>query len=50
MGRSSPRCGGNLAATGADIPAGALLAISGPAIAAGAGAVWFARRWRTAQR
>ncbi|MFD9412830.1 HtaA domain-containing protein [Streptomyces sp. NPDC059989] len=42
--------GGSLAATGAEIPAGALLAASGTVIAAGAGAVWFARRRRTARR
>ncbi|MGW4509809.1 HtaA domain-containing protein [Streptomyces sp. NPDC004436] len=41
--------GGNLAATGAGVPAGALLATSGAVIAAGAGAVYLARRRRTAQ-
>ncbi|KOU90676.1 HtaA domain-containing protein [Streptomyces sp. XY533] len=41
--------GGNLADTGAEIPAGALLATSGVVIAAGAGAVFLARRRRTAQ-
>uniref|UniRef100_A0AAU2JLK4 HtaA domain-containing protein n=1 Tax=Streptomyces sp. NBC_00049 TaxID=2903617 RepID=A0AAU2JLK4_9ACTN len=40
--------GGNLAATGAEIPAGTLLAASGTIIAAGAGAVFLARRRRTA--
>ncbi|MEW2584778.1 HtaA domain-containing protein [Streptomyces virginiae] len=41
--------GGNLADTGAEIPAGALLTTSGVVIAAGAGAVFLARRRRTAQ-
>ncbi|THA73317.1 HtaA domain-containing protein [Streptomyces sp. A0592] len=41
--------GGNLADTGAEIPAGALLATSGVVIAAGAGALHMARRRRTAQ-
>ncbi|MGW7333932.1 HtaA domain-containing protein [Streptomyces sp. NPDC054840] len=41
--------GGNLADTGAEIPAGALLTTSGVVTAAGAGAVYFARRRRTAQ-
>ncbi|WP_046775097.1 HtaA domain-containing protein [Streptomyces yangpuensis] len=41
--------GGNLADTGAEIPAGALLTTSGVVIAAGAGAIFFARRRRTAQ-
>ncbi|MET9318642.1 HtaA domain-containing protein [Streptomyces sp. NPDC003038] len=36
--------GGNLASTGADVPAAALLGASGAVIAAGAGAVYFARR------
>ncbi|RPK53086.1 Htaa [Streptomyces sp. ADI91-18] len=40
--------GGNLASTGAEIPAGALLGASGAVIAAGAGAVFLARRRRTA--
>ncbi|QES50385.1 hypothetical protein DEJ50_23765 [Streptomyces venezuelae] len=40
--------GGNLAATGAEIPAGSLLAASGVVVAAGAGAVFAARRRRTA--
>ncbi|MER5933227.1 HtaA domain-containing protein [Streptomyces sp. NPDC002054] len=39
--------GGNLAATGAEIPAGSLLAASGVVVAAGAGAVFAARRRRT---
>ncbi|MGW2271337.1 HtaA domain-containing protein [Streptomyces yangpuensis] len=41
--------GGNLADTGAEIPAGALLSTSGVVIAAGAGAIFLARRRRTAQ-
>lgn len=41
--------GGNLASTGAEIPAGALLGASGAIVAAGAGAVYVARRRRTAQ-
>ncbi|MFD3543445.1 HtaA domain-containing protein [Streptomyces sp. NPDC058662] len=41
--------GGNLAATGAEVPAGALLAASGAVVAAGAGAVFLARRRRTGQ-
>ncbi|MFC9818662.1 HtaA domain-containing protein [Streptomyces erythrochromogenes] len=41
--------GGNLANTGAEIPAGALLTTSGVVIAAGAGAIYMARRRRTAQ-
>ncbi|MCX4962431.1 HtaA domain-containing protein [Streptomyces virginiae] len=41
--------GGNLADTGAEIPAGALLTTSGVVIVAGAGAVYFARRRRTTQ-
>ncbi|MGW1776580.1 HtaA domain-containing protein [Streptomyces sp. NPDC002104] len=41
--------GGGLAATGSEIPAGALLGSSGAIIAAGAGAVFAARRRRTAQ-
>ncbi|GAA2644707.1 HtaA domain-containing protein [Streptomyces spororaveus] len=41
--------GGNLADTGAEIPAGALLTTSGVVIAAGAGAVYLARRRRTSQ-
>ncbi|MFE9793182.1 HtaA domain-containing protein [Streptomyces goshikiensis] len=40
--------GGNLASTGAEIPAGALLGASGAVIAAGAGAVFLARRRRAA--
>ncbi|MEU9378685.1 HtaA domain-containing protein [Streptomyces sp. NPDC048255] len=36
--------GGNLAATGAEIPAGTLLGVSGAVVAAGAGAVFLARR------
>ncbi|MFJ6753896.1 MULTISPECIES: HtaA domain-containing protein [unclassified Streptomyces] len=41
--------GGNLANTGAEIPAAALLTTSGAVIAAGAGAMFLARRRRTAQ-
>ncbi|MFD5882505.1 HtaA domain-containing protein [Streptomyces yangpuensis] len=41
--------GGNLADTGAEIPAGALLTTSGVVIAAGAGAIFLARRRRPAQ-
>ncbi|MGW7439012.1 HtaA domain-containing protein [Streptomyces sp. NPDC054849] len=41
--------GGNLATTGAEIPATALLTTSGAAVAAGVGAVFLARRRRTAQ-
>ncbi|MDX3539833.1 HtaA domain-containing protein, partial [Streptomyces sp. MB09-01] len=41
--------GGNLADTGAEIPATALLTTSGVVIAAGAGAMFLARRRRTAQ-
>lgn len=41
--------GGGLAATGSEIPAGALLGSSAAIVAAGAGAVFFARRRRTAQ-
>ncbi|MER6515536.1 HtaA domain-containing protein [Streptomyces sp. NPDC001553] len=41
--------GGNLASTGAEIPAGALLGASGAVIAAGAGAVLIARRRRVTQ-
>ncbi|WP_327131841.1 HtaA domain-containing protein [Streptomyces sp. NBC_01343] len=41
--------GGNLASTGAEVPAGALLATSGAVVAAGAGAVFLARRRRAAQ-
>ncbi|WP_302170434.1 HtaA domain-containing protein [Streptomyces sp. TBY4] len=41
--------GGGLAATGAEIPAGALLGSSAAIVAAGAGAVFVARRRRTAQ-
>ncbi|MFG2875989.1 HtaA domain-containing protein [Streptomyces sp. NPDC048337] len=48
-GVTAATVGGNLAATGAEIPAGALLATSGSVIAAGAGAVWLARRRRTPQ-
>ncbi|MER5745693.1 HtaA domain-containing protein [Streptomyces sp. NPDC002225] len=39
---------GSLAATGSDVPAGALIAASGVVVAAGAGAVAVARRRRTA--
>lgn len=48
-GATAATVGGNLAATGAEIPAGALLAASGTVVAAGAGAVWIARRRRTPQ-
>ncbi len=48
VGGGSSTIGGNLADTGAEIPAGALLTTSGVVIAAGAGAVYFARRRRTA--
>ncbi|MEV0987084.1 HtaA domain-containing protein [Streptomyces sp. NPDC049949] len=41
--------GGNLASTGAEVPAGALLATAGAVVAAGAGAVFLARRRRAAQ-
>ncbi|MFF3426331.1 HtaA domain-containing protein [Streptomyces sp. NPDC002602] len=41
--------GGNLASTGAEVPAGALLGASGAVIAAGAGAVLIARRRRVTQ-
>ncbi|WP_327413671.1 HtaA domain-containing protein [Streptomyces sp. NBC_01233] len=41
--------GGNLADTGAEIPAAVLLTTSGVAVAAGAGAMFLARRRRTAQ-
>ncbi|MFI5766311.1 HtaA domain-containing protein [Streptomyces sp. NPDC051563] len=41
--------GGGLAATGSEIPAGALLGSSAAIVAAGAGAVFVARRRRTAQ-
>ncbi|MFD0267361.1 HtaA domain-containing protein [Streptomyces sp. NPDC127106] len=41
--------GGQLAATGADVPAGALLATSGAAVVVGAGALSLARRRRTAR-
>ncbi|MFD4246620.1 HtaA domain-containing protein [Streptomyces sp. NPDC058525] len=49
-GATAATVGGNLAATGAEIPAGALLGTSGAVIAAGAGAVFLARRRRMAQR
>ncbi|MFF4419632.1 HtaA domain-containing protein [Streptomyces sp. NPDC001549] len=49
VGGGSSSVGGNLANTGAEIPAGALLTTSGVVIAAGAGAVYLARRRRTAQ-
>ncbi|MCI4081241.1 HtaA domain-containing protein [Streptomyces sp. MMS21 TC-5] len=48
-GGTGGTAGGNLADTGAEIPAGALLTTSGVVIAAGAGAVFLARRRRTAQ-
>ncbi|WP_328298345.1 HtaA domain-containing protein [Streptomyces sp. NBC_00435] len=41
--------GGNLATTGSEIPAGALLGSSAAIVAAGAGAVYVARRRRTTQ-
>lgn len=41
--------GGNLASTGTEIPAGTLLGASAAIVAAGAGAVYVARRRRTAQ-
>ncbi|GLX40865.1 hypothetical protein Sros01_69380 [Streptomyces roseochromogenus] len=47
-GSSGGTVGGKLASTGAEIPAGALLGASGAVIAAGAGAVYVARRRRTA--
>ncbi|MGW1641601.1 HtaA domain-containing protein [Streptomyces lavendulae] len=47
-GSSGGSVGGKLASTGAEIPAGALLGASGAVIAAGAGAVYVARRRRTA--
>lgn len=46
-GVTAATVGGSLAATGAEIPAGALLGTSGAVIAAGAGAVHLARRRRT---
>ncbi len=49
-GATAATVGGSLAATGAEIPAGALLGTSGAVIAAGAGAVLLARRRRTAER
>ncbi|MEU9236799.1 HtaA domain-containing protein, partial [Streptomyces subrutilus] len=49
-GATAATVGGSLAATGAEIPAGALLATSGAVIAAGAGAVLLARRRRVAER
>ncbi|MFD9417722.1 HtaA domain-containing protein [Streptomyces goshikiensis] len=48
VGGGGGSVGGNLASTGAEIPAGALLGASGAVIAAGAGAVYLARRRRTA--
>ncbi|MGW6942891.1 HtaA domain-containing protein [Streptomyces xanthophaeus] len=48
-GSAGGSVGGNLAATGAEIPAAALLGISGAVVAAGGGAVFLARRRRTAQ-
>ncbi|MFE3792254.1 HtaA domain-containing protein [Streptomyces goshikiensis] len=48
VGGGGGSIGGNLASTGAEIPAGALLGASGAVIAAGAGAVYLARRRRTA--
>ncbi|MEU4951482.1 HtaA domain-containing protein [Streptomyces lavendulae] len=47
-GSSGGSVGGKLASTGAEVPAGALLGASGAVIAAGAGAVYVARRRRTA--
>ncbi|MFG2991361.1 HtaA domain-containing protein [Streptomyces sp. NPDC048257] len=49
VGGGSSTVGGNLANTGAGIPAGALLTTSGVVIAAGAGVVYLARRRRTSQ-
>ncbi|MGW0395157.1 HtaA domain-containing protein [Streptomyces sp. NPDC003042] len=49
IGGSGGSVGGNLATTGAGIPAGALLGASGAVVAAGAGAVFIARRRRTTQ-
>ncbi|MFG2980208.1 HtaA domain-containing protein [Streptomyces sp. NPDC048258] len=46
-GVTAATVGGSLAATGAEIPATALLGASGAAVAAGAGAVYLARRRRT---
>lgn len=46
-GLTAATVGGSLAATGAEIPATALLGASGAAVAAGAGAVYLARRRRT---
>lgn len=46
-GTAGGSAGGNLASTGAEVPAGPLLAASGAVIAAGAGAVFLARRRRT---
>ncbi|MFE7463569.1 HtaA domain-containing protein [Streptomyces sp. NPDC057499] len=48
VGGGSVGGAGSLAATGSDVPAGALLAASGVVVAAGAGAVAAARRRRTA--
>ncbi|MFK0253195.1 HtaA domain-containing protein [Streptomyces sp. NPDC090445] len=48
-GGTGGSAGGTLAATGADVPAGALLATSGVAVVAGAGALSLARRRRTAR-
>ncbi|MEV7830806.1 HtaA domain-containing protein [Streptomyces subrutilus] len=48
-GSTGGSVGGNLAATGAEVPAGVLLGTSGAIVAAGAGAVYFARRRRMAQ-
>ncbi|MCX5196970.1 HtaA domain-containing protein [Streptomyces sp. NBC_00249] len=47
-GSAGGSVGGNLASTGSEIPAGALLGASGAVIAAGAGAVYIARRRRGA--
>ncbi|MFF5781414.1 HtaA domain-containing protein [Streptomyces virginiae] len=49
VGGGSSSVGGNLANTGAEIPAGALLTTSGVVMVAGAGAVYLARRRRTTQ-
>ncbi|MFE9630604.1 HtaA domain-containing protein [Streptomyces sp. NPDC006463] len=46
-GLTAATVGGSLAATGAEIPATALLGASGAAVAAGAGAVYLARSRRT---
>ncbi|MFD5421691.1 HtaA domain-containing protein [Streptomyces sp. NPDC127069] len=45
-GSTGGSTGGNLASTGSDVPAGALLASSGAVVAVGAGTVYLARRRR----